>query len=137
MTTPRSRRVIAAATAVLMAAVLVVQAAAAPNPFKGAWYSQDSDTSNQMLRIAGGPAGSYRVRYYDDGASVCGWTQTGGGPAASARGVLTGPGFEISGDLPVYCLTSPRYLFATVTFTYTYDPGTDTLTDGFGTEWHR
>ena len=128
----------AASFAILIAAVLVVGAAAAPDPFKGTWYSVDTDTSNQTMRIGGGPGSSYHVRYYDDGASVCGWTVGASGPAASANGFLSATGDVLSGSIPVYCLTSPRYLYGTSSFTFTYDPATDTLTDSpWGVVWHH
>jgi hypothetical protein len=129
---------LAAGSSLMMAAVLVVAAAAAPDPFKGTWYSVDNaDTSNQTLHVGGGPGSSYHVRYYDDGASVCGWNPGSSGPAASAQGSLSASGYVLSGDLPVYCLASPRYLWGTNTFVFTYDPGTDTLTDSHGVVWHH
>jgi hypothetical protein len=128
---------VAVAFSALMAVLLVAGAAAAPDPFQGTWYSVDTDTSNQTLRVGGGPGGSYHVRYYDYGASVCGWTPLGGGDAASAQGSLSASGLVLSGDLPVYCLASPRYLWGTGGFEFTYDAGTDTLTDSHGVEWHH
>src|SRR5512139_501653 len=107
---------LAVASSLLTAAVVVAQAAASPDPLKGTWYSVDTDTSNQTLRIGGGPGSSYHVRYVDDGASVCGWTPGSSGPAASAQGSLSASGFVLSGDMPVYCLTAPRYLWDTASF---------------------
>jgi len=69
--TKKSVPMLAVAASLLMAAVLVVGAAAAPDPFKGKWHSIDVDGSNQTLQVGGGPGGSYHVRYYDDGATVC------------------------------------------------------------------
>ena len=129
----------AAAFAILVAAVLVVGAAAAPDPFKGTWYATDIDGSNQTLRIGGGPGNSYHVRYYDDGATICGWTSGASGPAASANGSLSALGNELSGNLPVYCLTSPRSQYDDdFPFVFTYDPGTDTMTGlGAPEPWHH
>ena len=116
---------LAAGSSLMMAAVLVVAAAAAPDPFKGTWYSVDPfDGSNQTLHVGGGPGSSYHVRYYDDGASVCGWNPVIGGPAASANGFLTAIGDQLSGNLPVYCLASPRTLWGDFTFTFTLDGDT-------------
>jgi hypothetical protein len=129
----------AVAGSLLMAGALVITAAAAPNPFRGAWHSVDVDGSNQTLRIGGGPGSSYHVHYFDDGATVCGLDPVTGDflYAAFARGVLAGSGYTIAGDLPVYCLAHPRYLYATAPFGYTYDPGTNTLTDVQGIVWYR
>ncbi len=127
----------ATALSIMIAAVLVVGAAAAPDPFKGTWYSVDIDTSNQTLRIGGGPGSSYHARYYDEGASVCGWIPGASGPAASANGSLSATGLVLSGSLPVYCLTSPRTFYGDGSFTFTYDPGTDTMLDSWGVTWHH
>ncbi len=118
---------VSVALSIVMAAVLVAEAAAAPDPLKGKWYSVDTDGSNQTMHVGGGPGSSYNVRYYDDGASVCGWTLADGGPAASAQGRLSASGNVLSGDMPVYCLTHPRSLWGTGAFEFTYDLGTDTL----------
>jgi hypothetical protein len=117
---------LAAGSSLMMAAVLVVAAAAAPDPFKGTWYSVDPfDGSNQTLHVGGGPGSSYHVRYYDDGASVCALDLS---TAASASGFLTATGTSIgdqlSGDLPVYCLASPRTWYGDLTFTFTLDGDT-------------
>jgi len=133
-------RLLATAASLLMAAVLVVGAAAAPDPFKGTWYSVDIfDGSNQTLHIGGGPGNSYHVRYYDDGASVCETPRPPyGGPwlyAASASGTLEASDFVLSGNLPVYCLAHPRHLYANGDFRYTYDSVGDTLTDQHGNIW--
>jgi hypothetical protein len=129
-------RLLATAASLVMAAVLVVGAAAAPDWFKGTWYSVDlADGSNQTLRIGGGPGNSYHVRYYDDGASVCGWHPVTGGDAASAQGSLTATDNVLSGNMDVYCLASPRYLYANGDFRYTYDSVEDTLTDQHGNTW--
>jgi len=133
---------IAAAFSLLMAVVLVVGAAAAPDPFRGKWYSTDVDFSSQSLVMGGGPGGSYHVRYYDAGASVCGWTVGSSGPAASAQGFLSltaAPDPTISGNLQVYCLTSPPTPYPAAgspsAFSFTYVPATDELIDGHGVVW--
>ena len=124
---------LASASALLVAAMLVVGAAAAPDPFKGKWTSVDIDGSNQTLLVGGGPAGSYHVRYHDDGATVCAADLS---IAASAVGALGSSGDTISGLMPVYCLASPRYLYDLDSyFQYTYYPATDTLVDQHGTVW--
>ena len=136
----RTRKLIPATAligALLLGAVSVTAAAAGKDPLKGVWYSTDTDGSAQRLTIGGGPAGSYRVRYFDDGATVCGLDPDSGEflYAASAAGWLTGAGGSLSGILPVYCLASPPYLYNNSAFAFTYDATTDTLTDSYGVVW--
>lgn len=131
------RLILIAALIVLISAVFAAQAGAAPNPFIGMWHSTDIDGSNQTLTIGGGPGNTFRVRYHDDGASICGLDPDTGDflYAASARGSLTASGDYLSGTMPVYCQTSPPSLWGTYFFEYWYDPGTDTLTDNLGVVW--
>ncbi len=137
MTNRTFQPILAVVFSLLMAVVLVTAAAAAPDPFLGTWHSTDTDGSHQTLRIGGGPGSMYRVRYFDDGASVCGWSLLTGGPAASAQGFLTGSGDVLSGEMPVTCLATPHYLFGPAAFAFTYDPGTNTLLDSHGVTWTR
>ena len=112
---------IAAAFSLLVAGVLVMGAAAAPDAFLGKWYSVDlPDLSNQALTIGGGPGDTYFVRYRDFGASVC-EAPVGGVWAygASAKGFLTRTGDTLSGPLTVYCLKSPPEYYSHSTFTFT------------------
>jgi hypothetical protein len=121
----------------LLAAVVVAGAAAAPNPFKGVWSSIDPvDGSTQWLFVGGGSGGSFHTRYYDDGATVC---EDDGvlypAQAVGALGIFQG---SILGLMPVYCMASPRYLYdLDVYFEYSYDPTNDTLVDQFSTTWTR
>jgi hypothetical protein len=125
---------------VLISAVFVSGAAAKKVAFTGTWYSTDVDGSNQTLKITGGGGGQVHVKYYDDGASVCGVHP---GPpvvilfAASAKGMLEVAGNTFGGTLPVICLTTPPTFYADSTFGFTYDPLTDTLTDVHLVVWHR
>jgi hypothetical protein len=131
---------LASAISLLIAATLVIGASAAnPDPLKGTWYSVDTDGSNQILRVGGGPGVSHHVVYYDDGASVCGLDSEGNFlAAASAVGALGATGNTLSGLMPVYCLASPRYLWdLDAYFELTYQPGTDTLLDIHGLTWTR
>jgi hypothetical protein len=140
MKTNRKLQVLlAAASSLLIAAALVVGAAAAPDPFKGTWYSVDTDGSNQTLHVGGGPGGTYHVRYHDDGATVCGVDPVTDVIlyAASGSGALTSAGNVLSGDVALYCFASPRLFYGNVTLTYSYNAGTDTLTDFWGIVWHR
>ena len=125
--------VLASASSLLIAAVLVVGAAAAPDPFKGKWHSTDTDGSNQTLFVGGGPGSSYHVRYYDDGATVCAPDLS---VAASAIGALGRSGDTISGLVPVYCLASPPYVYDLHSY-FEYTLVGTTLVDQWGTIWTR
>jgi len=119
--------------------LLVSQASAKPNPFIGVWTSIDVDGSSQTLVIGGGSGDAQRVRFHDDGATICGLDPDTGDflSAASARGLLLASGDVLSGDLSLYCHTSPPTFVGDVHFVYTYDPFTDTLTDWLGVVWSR
>ena len=92
-------------SSLLIAAVFAGGAAAAGDPLRGIWYSTDvPDGSSQSLIVGGGPGDTYHVRFVDDGATVCNPDLS---VAASATGFLTGVGYVLSGELPVYCLASP------------------------------
>lgn len=127
------------ASLLLVLSVGISPAFAAPNPLQGMWESTDVDGSYQILHIGGGPASTHQVRYYDYGASVCGVDPESGAIlyAGWARGSLTRYNYVLAGTLPFYCRTSPPTFWGNVTFQFTYDPGTDTLTDGWGIVWTR
>ncbi len=120
-----------------VAAVAVPAGAAPPSPFTGAWTSIDIDGSSQRLTIGGGPAP--RVQLLDDGASVCGLDENGDPIwAARATGRAAVAGDVLTVDLDLYCLARPTYFLDTFAgLEYTYDAGTDTLTDGLGVVWSR
>jgi hypothetical protein len=126
--------------ALLLVSMLVVpQASAKPDPFIGVWTSIDVDGSSQTLTIGGGSGVTRQVRFHDDGATICGMDPDTGDflSAASARGPLSVSGDTLSGDLSLYCQTSPPAFAGDFHFVYTYDPSTDTLTDWLGVVWSR
>lgn len=130
--------IIAALIAVAFVAIAPTALAAPPgSPFTGAWKSTDIDGSHQKLAISNGSAsGTYRLNLYDDGASVC-IPLTGAMVPASVRGTGTASGNVLTATLIVTCLSHPPISFGPVSQTFTYDPGTDTLTDGVGVTWFR
>jgi len=120
-----------AATALTLA--VVTNAGATPSdPFKGVWTSIDTDGSNQRLSF-GGNGDTRAVHYFDDGASACGW------PAINVTATLIGKatvsGSSATADLAGQCNGTGQSLASTATFTY--DSGTNTLSDTFGVTWHR
>lgn len=125
----------------LVSALMVTSALAARDPFVGAWESIDIvDGSFQTMSIGGGPGDRHRVRFLDYGASICDDPPFSGALdyAASAQGWLNhSSDYVIAGDLQVYCLSRPAVLWGSANFTLTYDPLTDTITDGFGVIWSR
>lgn len=127
------------ASLVLVVAVGTSTARAASAPFLGVWESTDVDGSYQVLTIGSGPGNSHHVRYYDFGASVCGVDPETGQIlyAGGAHGSLTRFGNVLTGTLPFYCRTAPPTFWGNVTFYLTYDPATDSITDGWGNVWTR
>lgn len=123
----------------LVSALMVTSVFAARDPFIGGWESIDIDGSYQVLRIGGGPGENRRVSYRDFGATICDDPPGTGALefAATARGNLIHSGNNLTGMMPVYCHTSPTVFWGDAFFDFTYDPGTDTLADGFGIIWSR
>jgi hypothetical protein len=108
------------------------------SPWRGAWWSIDPfDDSLQKVVFGGGSQG--RFNYIDWGASVCG-TDINDNPlyAAHASGVAeTVDGTLFEGFAPVVCMTHPPYTWEqSRRFSWTYDPATDTLSDGLSI-WTR
>jgi len=124
----------------LIASALVLAVAApalAVDSFVGHWTSTDTDGSNQTLDVWR-TNGFYQLVVYDDGASTCGVFDENGDPtvAAIGKGTGTADGDDLTASFMLKCQmpASPPFM-ATVTFTY--DSGTDTLTDNFGVVWYR
>lgn len=128
----RALRALMAATALTLAVVTSAVTAAPSDPFKGVWTSTDTDGSHQILSF-GGNGDTRAVHYFDAGASVCGW------PAVNVTATLIGQatvsGSSATADLAGQCNGTGQSLASTSTFTY--DSGTNTLTDTFGVIWHR
>ena len=127
-------------TLLLVSAFYAFPAAAAPDPLRGVWVSTDIDGSSQRLVIGGGRGDTYHFRYFDDGATVCGLDPDTGAIlyAASAHGLLTRSGDTLSGDLLLHCYSRLPSATGPYAFTFTYNAGTDTLTDQLGVVWsHR
>jgi hypothetical protein len=117
--------------ALLAGGLLATGVVAAPaDPFKGAWVSIDVvDDSNQRLTFGGG-GDTRRITLRDQDATVA----CGGGPAI-VRGTGTISGDSITGNLSIRCANGNEAADAVVTFTY--NSGTNTLADNFGTTWTR
>ena len=123
-------------TALLMVSLVLAALLAPPvlgaDVFQGTWTATDNDGSSLTLYISGsGTRGAHAVFYVDDAASVC-----GGGPANAI-----GSGFVNDGTLdtllaPV-CLPGGNAARGRVFLSFTYDSGTDTLTDNTGVIWSR
>jgi hypothetical protein len=105
---------------------------AAGSPFAGTWISIDSDGSTQALAI--GRSATPAVTYEDFFASTC---EANGSPATHF--VATGRGF-IDGDVLWVEFRNGgcgRHKIGPFGLGYTYDGGSDTLTDDFGITWYR
>ena len=128
----RHRAAISIVGGLLLAALITGIASAATSPFTGRWTSTDTDDSFQALLISAGPAPA--VTYEDYFASSC---ADNAGPATHWVGAGRG---WVDGDiLYVTFHKSGCGYFSIGEYTdwYTYDAGTDTLTDSFGITWYR
>jgi hypothetical protein len=118
------------AVLVIAIALALSAASAAPaDPWIGNWKSIDVDGSNQTLRISKRADGTYAVVLHDDSATLC------DGIAAAGVGVGTVSGNAIAGTVAITC--ADGRLAGTFPFKGTYDPKTDTFTDGLGVVWSR
>jgi len=109
----------------------VAPAVAAAQPgFAGTWVSIDSDGSTQALAIGRGSTAA--VTYQDFYASSC-----AGSP--STHFVATGRGTVDSTSLLVEFRHGGcgRQKIGPFELSFSYDGGSDTLTDDFGITWHR
>jgi len=130
------RRLLAGVLALwLVAAGLLALApavSAADPGFAGTWVSTDSDGSTQALAV--GRGSSPAVTYLDFFASSC---AANGSPStqfvATGRGSVDGTSMWVdfrNGG----CGGAKIGPFG---LEFTYDAGSDTLSDGFGITWHR
>lgn len=107
-------------------------AAAPTSPFTGSWTSTDGDGSSQTLVVSTGKRPS--VIYQDFYASGC---DNYGGPATHWVGAGTG---SVEGDVlwvSFHKSGCGTFLQGGYGDFYTYDAGTDTLTDQFLIVWYR
>lgn len=130
----RANLSIAASVILALAGVFLAPAtaSAASGPLSGTWASTDADESHQRLDITGSGRHAYSMVYFDESAtSVC-----DGNPAR-----LAGPGFVDGSNLlmvaTLVCLPGGNPIGTRLAVSFDYDSGADTLTDGFGIEWHR
>jgi hypothetical protein len=105
------------------------------------WKSIDSwDDSRQNLTITpvGRASDGYKVVLFDHGASACGLNPEGQ-PMYPGIGIGTGSANEnvLQMQFAFWCLGRSRWLFGQLTPTFTYEAGTDTLFDSWGTRWYR
>ena len=117
---------------IILVALFSVSLASAggSNPFKGQWVGTDSfDGSTLRLTIAGNSAGPLRVTWTESYFTLC------EGEPGIGRGTGTVAGANtLDAEIDFTCFTTGTTLNHVTTFTY--DPGTDTLTDGTDT-WYR
>jgi hypothetical protein len=102
------------------------------SPFIGTWQAIDPfDESDLRLVIAGPPGGPFQITWTESYISYC----VGGPGIARGTGQLAQDDpLILDADLRLVCFTSgAKYDFH---MTWTYDPGTDTISSEFIT-WHR
>lgn len=129
-----------AVVSILLLSMLVfstVAVAAEKSHFVGAWEGIDPyDGSYQTMQIRGGGNGQYMVILQDSVCSGCGESQ----PACKGIGQGIISGGVLIADLTVYAMGCPSCSChgATPTVEFTYDSGTDTITDNLSsTRWTR
>jgi hypothetical protein len=119
------------AAGVCAASALSVSPAHAAGTYAGSWTATDvPDGSALSLSIQGvGPR--YAVREVDAAATVC-----GGAPATvSGRGREDGP--YLVATVTLACEPGGNVFREHVQVFFSYDAGTDTLTDNEGVVWYR
>ena len=132
--------VVSVSLSLMLAAVLISSAAAAPNPtnpFTGRWYSYDGHDGSYQTMIIGGGDGHFRVTLYDTGADSCTDTPFDLSVAGLVTGNFSRDGDTISGSVTLRCMTSPPSVqgpFDDRSFTWL--SGSDQLVDNFGDDTH-
>jgi hypothetical protein len=115
--------------------------AAGQSPFRGTWFTNDTDGSTPTMTVQVAEDGVVEIVVLDDLASVC----------SGAPSTMTGTG-RLEGEtvlvIPTPVLTCddgtvPQALDGGSLeeilrdLTFTHDPGSDTLSDNIGAAWHR
>lgn len=110
-------------------------AAAGHQPMTGSWTAIDTDDSVLRMTIGGG---KNRTTYQDNGATVC-LNNFGEFSKASGGGFadIDGNSITLTTDIDCHLSTGKTTWASDFELTFTYDPGTDTITDQFGIVWHR
>lgn len=141
------RKVTALLVAIGAALLAASPADAEVSPFVGHWEAIDGfDDSRMILDISAGPNGTVNVFFKDFGASACGTDPATGEPLyagqAKSEGIIDGDvlstygrGGQGVGNGAIWCMASPPFELVPSpggpTPFVTYDPATDTLSDGF------
>ncbi len=148
------RKVTVLLTATAVALLTASPAAADVSPFVGHWEAVNEvpgspdlgDDSRMILNISAGQNGTVTVFFKDFGATLCGTDPATGEPLyagqAKSQGIIEGDvlltygrGGRGAGNGAVWCMAHPPFeLFPAPnepTPFVTYDPATDTLSDGF------
>ena len=115
-----------------VSAILAPTAWAASGGLADTWISVDRDGSTQTLTITGSGGKAYAMVYVDESA-------TGACNGAPAR--IVGPGVVDGNDIvmeaTLVCLPGGNPFRSRLAIGFSYDAGSDTLTDSFGIVWHR
>ncbi|KRT61071.1 MAG: hypothetical protein XU10_C0044G0004 [Chloroflexi bacterium CSP1-4] len=112
-----------------------------PSPFLGTWLTTDDDGSTPTMTMQASGDGSVEIVVRDDFASVCSGapsTMTGTGQLEGATElVIPSPVLTCDEGSVPQALSGPPLEEQLRNLTFTHDPGTDTLTDNFGSVWAR
>jgi hypothetical protein len=103
----------------------------------GRWVATDSDGSSMTLEVKQNPDESHHIVMIDEDAAAC-RTDSDGQDAmafrAEGRGTASGFTLDLHGVVGI-CEDTGRTISFDIHFTY--DPGSDTLSDSYGIRWHR
>lgn len=104
----------------------------------GEWESTDVDGSYQTLTIQQISNDVFSIELIDQEASSCGTGSDGALYAARIEGNgQTDRNSLFIQALQITCLSDPEFSLSSVSFTLTYDPAGDSLSDSWGTVWTR
>ena len=111
------------------------------SPFLDTWVTTDLDGSTPTITIRASEDESVEMLGLDDFASVCSGapsTMTGTGRLeGDSTLVIPSPVLTCDDGSEPVALSGPPLMEQLRNLTFTHDPGTDTLTDNFGSVWTR
>jgi hypothetical protein len=111
------------------------------SPFRGTWYSTDSDGSTVTMTVEVTGEGVIEITALDDFASVCSGapsTMTGTGRFdGDTVLVISAPVLTCDDGSQPEALSGPPLEEQLQNLTFVHDPQTDILSDNFGSVWSR
>ena len=103
----------------------------------GSWEGTDIDGSHMTMDITQTGAGQFTLVYMDEGASTCGLDAAGNplyGFDSTPSGEASGLTLSLVGETGVCRVTGETIVYD---YSFTYQPGSDTILDNLGVTWTR